>query len=161
MSSKQSVLVIDDEEVMQDALGKVLQRVWYRSVSARTGREGLELLVAEGCVIDAILLDLMLPGEDGLTVLKEILVQDPYAVVVVVTAFATYQAAVEATKLGAFGFIGKPFKHDELLLSLKNGMAKRNLELENRQLKELLKQRTSFPVPLSPTTRTVLRLGPT
>jgi DNA-binding NtrC family response regulator len=91
-----------------------------------------------------VLLDLMMPGTDGLQVLEELRKTEGSPVAVVLTAFASIDKAVKATKLGAFDFITKPFKNDELLLAVKNAMEHRHLVEENRRLKKSLRERFSF-----------------
>jgi DNA-binding NtrC family response regulator len=86
----------------------------------------------------------MMPGLDGLQVLEEMKKIDGSPVAVVLTAFASIDRAVKATKLGAFDFITKPFKNDELLLAVKNAIEHRHLVEENRRLKRSLRERFSF-----------------
>ena len=142
MPSQPTILVIDDEEVMRDVMSRLLAEDGYRVLTAETPDQGMELLSQE--VVDLALLDLMLPGRSGLVVLEEILRADPDAVVIMITAYASIESAVRATKSGAFDFLTKPFKNEELLLSVKNGLNKRQLELENRQLKRLVHDRFAF-----------------
>ncbi len=142
MPSQPTILVIDDEEVMRDVMSRLLSEEGYRVLAAETPDQGMELLSQE--VIDLVLLDLMLPGRSGLVVLEEIRQADPDAVVIMITAYASIESAVRATKSGAFDFLTKPFKNEELLLSVKNGLNKRQLEQENRQLKRLVQDRFAF-----------------
>jgi DNA-binding NtrC family response regulator len=86
----------------------------------------------------------MLPGMGGLATLERIMAADPDVVVVMITAFASIENAVQATKLGAFDFVTKPFKNEELLLVVKNGLKKRVLEIENRRLRTTFKKRYTF-----------------
>ena len=142
MATEPTVLLVDDEEIMQDVISQLLQQENYRVLTASTGEEGLEQLEEE--TVDLVLLDLMLPGKSGLAVLEEVIAFDPDIVVVMITAFASIENAVQATKLGAFDFITKPFKNEELMLVIKNGLKKRSLEIENRQLKKTFKKRYAF-----------------
>ncbi|HSR69976.1 MAG TPA: sigma-54 dependent transcriptional regulator [Acidobacteriota bacterium] len=142
MSKEPSVLVIDDEEVMRDVISRLLEQEGIRVLSAARPEEGLKIFREE--LVDVVLLDLMLPGMDGLKVLEEIFKTDRDAVVIMITAYASIENAVKATKLGAFQFITKPFKNEQLLQVVKNGLEKRALAEENRLLKRTLKQRTSF-----------------
>jgi DNA-binding NtrC family response regulator len=142
MPVQPSILVIDDEEVMRDVMSRLLADGGYRVSLAATPDEGLERLSHD--VYDLILLDLMLPGKSGLETLKEILDIDPNAVIIMITAYGTVESAVQATKAGAFDFITKPFKNEELLLAVKNGVTKRNLEMENRELKKSFRDRFAF-----------------
>ena len=91
-----------------------------------------------------MVLDLMLPGMGGQEVLRQIRQRDPDQVVVVITAYSSIESAIEAMKNGAFHYIPKPFKNEEVLLTLKKGLDQRRLTIENRSLREQLKQRFGF-----------------
>jgi two-component system response regulator PilR (NtrC family) len=137
-----NILVIDDEEVLQDVLTSLIQREGHTTYSARSGEEGLAVLQREE--VDLVVLDLMLPGMSGQEVLAQIRKRDPEQVVVVVTAYSSIEGAIEAMKNGAFHYIPKPFKNEEVLLTLKKGLEQRRLATENRSLREQLKQRFGF-----------------
>lgn len=142
MTLKPSILVVDDEEIMRDVMTMLFEAEGYHVTTAESGEKGLER-VREEC-FDLVLLDLMMPGVGGLETLEEMLEIDSDLVVVMITAFASIENAVAATKLGAFDFITKPFKNEEMLVVVKNGLKKRALELENRQLRRNFKQRFTF-----------------
>ena len=142
MSTQPSILVVDDEEIMRDVITTLLEEEGYRVISSATGEEGVEKVKEEAP--DLVLLDLMLPSMSGLEALEKIIRIDPDIVVVMISAYASIETAVEATKSGAFDFVTKPFKNEELLLVVKNGLKKRSLVIENRQLKKALKDRHSF-----------------
>jgi len=142
MPAKPSILVIDDEEIMREVIATLFEEEGSRVICAATGEEGLEKVRQE--IPDLVLLDLMLPGMDGLATLKEILQVDSDTVVVIISAYASIEDAVAATKAGAFDFVTKPFNNAELLLVMKNGLRKRALEIENRRLKKTLKERFTF-----------------
>jgi len=127
---------------MREVITTLLEEEGYRVTSAATGEEGIEKVKEDDC--DLVLLDLMLPSISGLEALEEIILIDPDIVVVMISAYASIETAVEATKSGAFDFVTKPFKNEELLLVVKNGLKKRSLVIENRQLKKTLKERHSF-----------------
>jgi two-component system response regulator PilR (NtrC family) len=137
-----NVLVIDDEEVLQDVLVSLLEKEGYKPFSARTGEEGLSILRRED--IDLVLLDLMLPGMSGQEVLRQIAQEDADQIVVVITAYSSVESAIRAMRDGAFDYIPKPFKNDEVLLTIKKGLERRQLTSENRSLKEQLRQRYAF-----------------
>ncbi|MEM7048379.1 MAG: sigma-54 dependent transcriptional regulator [Acidobacteriota bacterium] len=137
-----NILVIDDEEVLQDVLTALIQREGHTTFTARSGEEGLATLQREE--IDLVILDLMLPGMSGHEVLAQIRASDPEQVVVVITAFSSIEGAIEAMRNGAFHYIPKPFKNEEVLLTLRKGLEQRRLASENRDLKEQLKQRYGF-----------------
>jgi two-component system response regulator PilR (NtrC family) len=136
------ILVIDDEEVLQDVLTSLLQREGYETLSAQTGEEGLEILRREE--VDLVLLDLMLPGISGQEVLKNIRVEQPDQVVVVITAYSSIEGAIDAMRDGAFHYIPKPFKNEEVLLTIRQGLEQRRLASENRALRKQLRQRYDF-----------------
>ena len=137
-----SILIIDDEEVLQDVLSSLLEREGYEVLTARTGEEGLVKLAEEE--VELVLLDLMLPGISGQEVLKQIRKEDPDQVVVVVTAYSSIEGAIEAMRQGAFHYIPKPFKNEEVLMTVRKGLEQRRLTTENRALKEELRERYSF-----------------
>ena len=137
-----NILVIDDEEILQDVLTSLLQREGFNTFNAKTGQEGLDILAKEE--IDLVLLDLMLPDLSGAEVLKKIRATDPEQVVVVITAFSSIEGAIEAMRQGAFHYIPKPFKNEEVLLTIRQGLERRRLASENRMLKAELKQRFGF-----------------
>ncbi len=136
------ILIVDDEEVLQDVLTSLLRQEGYETVSARSGEEGLELL-RQGDV-DLVLLDLMLPGMTGQEVLKQIRKEDPNQVVVVITAYSSVESAIEAMRDGAFHYIPKPFKNEEVLLTVKQGLEQRRLRKENITLRDQLQQKYAF-----------------
>jgi two-component system, NtrC family, response regulator PilR len=137
-----NILIIDDEEVLQDVLTALIQREGHTTLTARSGEEGLAALQREE--VDLVVLDLMLPGMSGQEVLRQIRQRDPEQVVVVITAYSSIESAIEAMKNGAFHYIPKPFKNEEVLLTLKKGLEQRRLASENRSLREQLKQRFGF-----------------
>jgi two-component system, NtrC family, response regulator PilR len=137
-----NVLIVDDEEVLQDVLTVLLRKEGHTPVSARSGEEALEVLEREE--VDLVLLDLMLPGMHGQEVLRQIRQRDPYQVVIVITAFSSIESAIEAMRDGAFHYIPKPFKNEEVLLTINKGLEQRRLSDENRSLREQLRQRFAF-----------------
>ncbi len=137
-----NILIIDDEEVLQDVLTALVEKQGHTAFSARTGEQGLELLKHEE--IDLVLLDLMLPGMSGQEVLRQIHLQDPEQVVVIITAYSSIEGAIEAMREGAFHYIPKPFKNEEVLLTLHKGLEQRRLARENKALKAELRGRFGF-----------------
>jgi two-component system response regulator PilR (NtrC family) len=134
-----SVLIVDDEEVLQDVLTSLLQKEGHATLSAYSGEEALEILEREE--VDLVLLDLMLPGISGQQALRRIRQRDPEQVVIVITAFSSIESAIDAMREGAFHYIPKPFKNEEVLLTIRKGLEQRRLTAENRDLKEQLRQR--------------------
>ncbi len=135
--SQRSVLVIDDEEIIREALEALLVRDGYTVATAGTAQEGLDLL-GQGDY-EAVLLDLMLPDRNGLEVLDDIRRFDDELPVMMITAFGTIEGAVAATKQGAFHYFTKPFKNDEVLVVVRNAFERRRLVHENRELRNRLR----------------------
>jgi two-component system, NtrC family, response regulator PilR len=131
------ILVIDDEEIIREALEALLVVEGYEVATAATAEQGLDALA--GRQVDAVLLDLMLPDRNGLDVLDDIRRLDDELPVVMVTAFGTIEGAIAATKLGAFHYVPKPFKNDEVLAVLRNAIERRRLVRENRELRDRLR----------------------
>ena len=141
-NGKGCVLVVDDEEVMRDVLKTLLEEDGYNVQLVATAQEAREKITDTS--FDLVLLDLMLPDANGIDVMRDLQRSDPYLAVVIITAFGTVEQAVKATRLGAFDFITKPFKNDEILLAVANGIQRRWLTLENLQLKANFKERFDF-----------------
>jgi len=144
MSDKGTVLVVDDEEVMRDILGSLLAKEGYRVKLASSGEEGLEVGRREP--VDVAIVDVMLPDMSGIELLDALKRADPEMVVVMITAFASVETAITAMKRGAFDYITKPFKNDEVLVVVSNGAHQRHLIDENRTLKQALSTRQRFDV---------------
>ncbi len=137
-----NILIVDDEEVLQDVLSSLVRREGWTPWNARSGEEALHLIEQEEP--DLTLLDLMLPTMSGMEVLKQIRQQHPEMVVVIITAFSSIEGAIEAMREGAFHYIPKPFKNEEVLLTIRKGLEQQRLARENKQLREQLRQRYSF-----------------
>ena len=137
MSELASILVVDDEPIMQEILGDFLREEGYSIDIAGSGEEGVEL--AQKSSYDCAIVDLMMPGIDGIETMQKLREIDTSLPVIVVTAFASVESAVEAMKQGAFEYITKPFKNDEVLVVLQKAIRTRQLELEVPQLKEEVK----------------------
>ena len=137
MQTNASILVIDDEDIIREALEALLTAEGYRVTSAPTGGEGLDALGRRQ--VDAVLLDLMLPDRNGIEVLEDIRRIDDQLPVIMITAYGTIENAVAATKQGAFYYFTKPFKNDEVLAVLRNAVERRRLVLENRELRDRLR----------------------
>jgi two-component system nitrogen regulation response regulator GlnG len=125
--------VVDDEEGVRWALTKALQRAGHRVLLAADGDAGLAAAMDAG--VELVLLDLRLPGRDGLAVLKELLARRPDLPVIMLTAHGTLPVAVEAMKAGAYDYIGKPFDTDELLLVVAKALEARALAAEVSRLR--------------------------
>ena len=137
MASTVSILVIDDEEIIREALEALLVVEGYNVIAAATGGQGLEVLGDRK--VDVVLLDLMLPDRNGMEILEDIRRLDDELPVVMITAFGTIEGAVAATKQGAFYYFTKPFKNDEVLAVIRNAIERRRLVRENRELRDRLR----------------------
>jgi DNA-binding NtrC family response regulator len=140
--SQEHVLVVDDEEVMRDVLGRVLSQAGYEVSFAETGPKGLE--AAKKGSFAAAIVDVMLPEMSGLEVLEELKKHDPELVVLMITAFASMEMAIDAIKKGAFYFVPKPFDNQQLLHILASGLLQRRLADENRELRTALRDQGRF-----------------
>jgi DNA-binding NtrC family response regulator len=140
--SQEQVLVVDDEEVMRDVLGRVLSQAGYEVAFAESGPGGIE--AARKGSYGAAIVDVMLPEMNGLEVLEELKKHDPELVVLMITAFASMEMAIDAIKKGAFYFVPKPFDNQQLLHILASGLLQRRLADENRQLRTALRDQGRF-----------------
>ena len=141
MMQDASILVIDDEEIMREILDPLLTREGCRVRLAGSGEEGIAAAKVES--FDAAIVDVMMPGMDGLQALKEIKRLDDELPVIMITAFGTSGNTREAFKRGAFDFIEKPFKNDDVLVVVRNAVAQRRLVTENRTLRQNLQAQTN------------------
>ena len=143
MGAKGIVLVVDDEEIMREILNELLVREGYDVRTAETGDVGIAL--AQETVFDAAIIDVMMPRLDGIATLDELKKLDEVLPVIMITAFASVETALAAMKRGAFDYISKPFKNDEVLVVLRNAVEQRRLVDENRRLRrDLLTHAHSF-----------------
>ena len=136
-----SILVIDDEEIMREILEALLTREGYRVQLAASGEEGIEL--ARTAPFDAAVVDVMMPGIDGIATLEELRKIDDDLPVVMITAFASVETAIAAMKRGAFDYITKPFKNDEVLVVVRNAVERRHLVAENTALRQTLQAQSA------------------
>ena len=138
-----SVLVVDDEEIMREILESLLAKEGCQVTLAASGEEAIE--VAKTQTFDAAIVDVMMPGIDGIATLEELKRLDEELPVVIITAFGTAANTREAFKRGAFDFVEKPFKNDDVLLVVRNATAQRRLLVENQTLRQsLLEQGQRF-----------------
>ncbi|MBP6059755.1 MAG: sigma-54-dependent Fis family transcriptional regulator [Candidatus Saccharicenans sp.] len=141
-NNKIMIHLIDDEPIIHDVLGQLLQSEGYQVEVSASGEEALSKLPHQK--FDLTLLDLLMPGMDGLEVLREIKRLEPEAVVIIITAYASVESALTAMKMGAYDYIQKPFKNDELLMTISRALEHRRLQLENIRLQDELKRKFSF-----------------
>jgi len=130
--NRESILVVDDEPGVRSMLEAILRDEGYGVTAVGTGEEGVT--AASGRAFDALLLDVWLPGIDGIETLSRLKAQGVDAEVVMISGHGTIETAVKATKLGAFDFVEKPLSLEKTLLVLRNALRQRRLERRNRQL---------------------------
>lgn len=136
MAKKGSVLICDDEEIMRDVLETILSAAGYKVDLAKTGEEALECYADHA--YDVVLMDVSMPGIGGLTALEELIKLDPEAVVLMITAFATFDTAISAWEKGATGVIRKPFQNEQILSFVAKGVKKRRKEEERQTLRQVM-----------------------
>jgi two-component system response regulator AtoC len=132
------LLIIDDEENMRHMLSKVLGKTGYTVETASNGYEGLEMI--KNADFEFILCDIKMPNMSGMDFLKSARDKIRTTTVIMMSAYGTIDTAIEAMKLGAYDYISKPFKTDEVYLTLKKAEERESLRQENRLLKERIKE---------------------
>jgi DNA-binding NtrC family response regulator len=137
------ILIVDDEEVLRDVLDAVLRREGFEVVMAASGEEALSILDADE-YIDLVILDIMLPGISGIDTLRALRISNPSLPVIVITAFSSIDGAIEAMKFGAFHYIPKPFKNEEVVLTVNKALEQRRLSNENERLKAELSEKYAY-----------------
>ena len=125
------ILVVDDEEDILGSLGGLLRDEGYEVISAGSGEDGL----SKATGVDLVLLDLMLPGMDGLETLRRIKERDASLPVVMMSGHGTVAVAVEAVQAGAYDFMEKPLSGEKVLVTVENALERRRLERENKELR--------------------------
>src|SRR5262249_44024305 len=134
-----SILIVDDETGICDTLAGILSDESYSTSSAQSGEACLDLL--RKVAFDVVLLDIWLPGIDGLEALQKIRTLDNAPEVIMISGHGTIETAVRATKLGAYDFLEKPLSLDKTLILVKNAIDSKKLRRENVDLKKQLLQK--------------------
>jgi len=140
MSNKVEIVIIDDEKIVCNRLKRVFSKEGYEVVAFLRGQEALKYITLNHPAI--VLLDLKLPDIDGLEILEKIKSISPETEVIIMTGYASIETAVEAIKKGAFHYLTKPIKLEELKLLVKKAEEKISLQEENRRLKEAIARYT-------------------
>jgi two-component system response regulator PilR (NtrC family) len=138
----EKILVVDDERGLREVLSIMLKRAGYVVTEASDGEEAIGHISKE--IFDLVITDLRMPKADGMAVLKAVKSSSPETVVLVITAFATADSAVDAMKQGAYDYLTKPFQVDEVQLIIRNALEKRRLSTENILLKREMASQSSF-----------------
>ncbi|PYO19576.1 MAG: Fis family transcriptional regulator [Candidatus Rokuibacteriota bacterium] len=136
------VLVVDDERSMRELLAIMLRQAGHDVTVADGGEAAIKALKSD--TFDLVITDLRMREVDGLAVLRAAKEQSPQTVVLVITAFASTETAVEAMKLGAYDYLTKPFKVDEIKLTIANALERKRLQDENQALKRQLRRERGF-----------------
>jgi len=134
-----SILIVDDEAGIRESLCSILAEEGYRPEAVASAEEALAIVGRGG--VDIVLMDIWLPGMDGMEALERLQASARPPVVVMITGHGNIETAVRATKLGAFDFIEKPLSLEKIIVVIKNSMARLRLEEENRRLRAELEQR--------------------
>jgi two-component system, NtrC family, nitrogen regulation response regulator NtrX len=137
-----SILIVDDEPSILQTLGGLLSDEGFEVTTASNGYEALKLIETESP--DLVLLDIWMPGIDGIATLKEIKKDNPNIQVIIITGHGTIETAVKATKLGAFDLIEKPLSIDKVIVAINNALNFRRLEEENKYLRKKTIEKNSI-----------------
>ncbi|MDY6989144.1 MAG: sigma-54 dependent transcriptional regulator [Thermodesulfobacteriota bacterium] len=129
-----TILVVDDESSISLALSGILSDEGYETLTAPNGYEALKII--EEQAPDLVLLDIWMPGMDGIETLQEIKRTNPFLQVIIISGHGTIETAVKATKLGAYDFIEKPLSIEKVVVTINNALSFRRLEEENRFLRK-------------------------
>ena len=163
-SARGRILVVDDEAIVRDVLEELLGKAGHEVDLVVSAEDALAALERQS--YHAILLDFMLPGMGGFDALSRIKATRPEQIVIMITAFGSIEHAVQAMRLGAYDYLTKPFKNEEVLLVVRNALRQRLLEEENRNLRQALRERHRFEhiigksKPMQETYRLVEQIAP-
>jgi two-component system, NtrC family, response regulator PilR len=135
--TKGRILIIEDEKSMRELLKILLEEEGHEIFSATNGLEGIDYLTND--IFDLVLTDIRMPKADGFEVLKKVKELSPSTIVIMMTAFGTTESTIEAMKMGAYDYIHKPFKIDEIRLVIQKAFEKKNLSQEVSLLREKVK----------------------
>ncbi|MEE9497151.1 MAG: response regulator, partial [Desulfobacterales bacterium] len=137
-----SILIVDDEISILQSLGGLLSDEGFEVLTASNGYEALKVIDKESP--DLVLLDIWMPGMDGIDTLQEIKKSNPFIQVIIITGHGTIETAVKATKLGAYDLIEKPLSIDKVIVAINNALNFRRLEEENRYLRKKMIEKNSI-----------------
>lgn len=142
MSLKHRILVVDDEESIREFLEIMLKKEGYSVTCAENGRVAKDILEKKS--FDLVISDFQMPEMTGMELLKYVKDHYPQTIFMMITAFGTTESAVEAMKIGAYDYITKPFKIDEVRINIANALRSLSLEKENKTLKKELNREYNF-----------------
>ena len=142
-NNKEIILVVEDEDIARENLEHILVKMGYEVISADSGIKALNLLKTKD--FDLVITDLKMKQVDGMQVLRKTKELQPYTETIMITGYATVDSSVQAMRSGAYYYIAKPFKIDEVRKVSKEALLKRKLRLENIELKDTLKKFRQIP----------------
>ncbi len=140
---KERILIVEDEDMARRNLEHILEKEGYDVVSVDNGKQALECL--NTTIFDLVITDLKMENVDGMKVLEESRRLLPYTEVIMITGYATVDSAVEAMKEGAYHYIAKPYKIDEVRKVAREALIKRRLQMENLELRASLEKASRVP----------------
>jgi len=140
--SNEKIMIIDDEKDMLESCARILERSHYQCITTDNPSEALGIVSVEHPAL--VITDLKMPRKNGIEILKELKTLDSSIIVIVFTAFASIQSAVEAMKEGAFDFVSKPFSADQLLITIERALKQRRLEKDNENLRSQIESTYGF-----------------
>jgi DNA-binding NtrC family response regulator len=141
---KKLILVVDDEESIRNGVARKLEAAGYDCVIAADGNEALWATFMQD--FDLVLTDIKMPRVSGMEVLSRVVADHPDVGVIMMTAIADVETAVDAMRQGAYDYVTKPFKSDDLIVRVEKALEKRALVLENREYQERLEQKVERQV---------------
>ena len=137
-----TILLVDDENTLRESMGRLLTRAGYSVTAVGTGEEALEIL--HDSAFDLVISDIFLPGIDGLEVLRRLKEKNHEQMVILMTAYASVETAVDALRAGAYDYIMKPIIHEEIKLLIKRALRQRSLMSENSLLRKQIDREYDF-----------------
>jgi len=140
---QETVLVVEDEDIARKNLEHILKKMGYQVKAVNNGTKALGLL--ESMHFDLVITDLKMKNVDGMQVLQKTRELQPYTEVIMITGYATVDSSVQAMREGAYYYIAKPYKIDEVRKIVQEALLKRRLQLENLELKKILKEKQDVP----------------
>ncbi len=132
------ILVVDDDEIVREIIGSLLNSEGYTIRSAKDGLEAIKILKMEN--INMVITDLRMPGADGIEVLREALKIDPDRAVIILTAYGTLDTALKAIREGAYDYMTKPFKMEEMIIRVNNAYERTLLVTKMRAMVKALRE---------------------
>jgi len=157
-----TILIVDDESQIRSSLQGVLEDEGYKALLAGSGEECMDILRHKP--VDVILLDIWLPGIDGLTTLEKVVENEDHPEVIMISGHGNIETAVRATKLGAFDFLEKPLSIERTLIVLKNAIEAKRLRSENLELKKQFQARSVIvgdSIPMKALRQQITLMAPT